>query len=182
MQLLHIYVDSDVQILHTIGERRCKTMTALKELRQSKKLTQRQVAELLGISLRSYITYESDPDKEGTLKYKYLQQELERRLLVDENHGLLTKEEIISSCSGVFEKYPVDYCYLFGSYAKGTATETSDVDLLVSTDVTGMQFFELTERLRETLHKRVDLLDLKQLANNEDLLNEVLKEGIKIYG
>ena len=40
----------------------------------------------------------------------------------------------------------------------------------------------MTERLRESLHKKVDLLDLKQLSNNENLLREVLKEGIKIYG
>ena len=40
----------------------------------------------------------------------------------------------------------------------------------------------MTERLRESLHKKVDLLDLKQLSNNENLLREVLKEGMKIYG
>jgi predicted nucleotidyltransferase len=78
--------------------------------------------------------------------------------------------------------YHVEFCYLFGSYAKGKATEKSDVDLLVSTETTGLTFFEMTERLRESLHKKVDLLDLKQLINNENLLREVLKEGIKIYG
>ena len=28
----------------------------------------------------------------------------------------------------------------------------------------------------------VDLLDMKQLLNNDNLLKEVLKEGIRIYG
>jgi hypothetical protein len=32
------------------------------------------------------------------------------------------------------------------------------------------------------LHKKIDLLDVKQLAGNAELLNEVLKDGIKIYG
>ena len=36
--------------------------------------------------------------------------------------------------------------------------------------------------MRGALHKKVDLLDIKQLLNNEELLNEVLGEGIKIYG
>ena len=30
--------------------------------------------------------------------------------------------------------------------------------------------------------KKIDILDMKQLAGNEKLLNEVLKDGIKIYG
>ena len=39
----------------------------------------------------------------------------------------------INICSSVFGNYSIDYCYLFGSYAKGKATEVSDVDLLIST-------------------------------------------------
>ena len=157
-------------------------MTTLKELRQSKKLTQQEVAEALGISLRSYITYENDMSKNGTLKYRFLLQEVEKMNLLDEEHGTLSVEDIAGTCASVFKNYPVDYCYLFGSYAKGSAGESSDVDVLIATNVSGLQYFELTERLREALHKKVDLLDLKQLAGNEALLNEVLREGIKIYG
>jgi len=51
-----------------------------------------------------------------------------------------------------------------------------------STETTGLKFYGLTEELREALHKQVDLLDKKQLINNEALLDEILKEGIKIYG
>ena len=71
---------------------------------------------------------------------------------------------------------------MFGSYAKGKATETSDIDLLVSDSITGLKFYELVEKLRESLHKKVDLLDFKQFMNNKVLASEVLKEGIKIYG
>ncbi|MBS6441740.1 MAG: nucleotidyltransferase domain-containing protein, partial [Coprobacillus sp.] len=72
-------------------------------------------------------------------------------------------------------------CYLFGSYAKNKATEHSDVDLLISTSITGLKYFELVEILREQLKKKVDLLDSAQLNNNFDLVHEILKEGIKIY-
>ena len=44
-------------------------MGELKELRNEKKLTQQQVADLVGVSLRSYISYENDESKERTLKY-----------------------------------------------------------------------------------------------------------------
>ena len=40
----------------------------------------------------------------------------------------------------------------------------------------------MVEELREALHKKVDALDLKQLDHNMDLVYEVLKDGIKIYG
>ena len=71
---------------------------------------------------------------------------------------------------------------MFGSYAKNKATATSDVDLLVAIPIDGLKFFDLIETLRERLHKKVDLLDFAQLKNNEVLLNEILKDGIKIYG
>ena len=35
---------------------------------------------------------------------------------------------------------------------------------------------------RRTFHKKVDVLDHKQLLKNDALLNEVLKDGVKIYG
>ena len=83
--------------------------------------------------------------------------------------------------SEVFKEYEVFYCYLFGSYAKGITHEISCIDLLISMRVTGLDFFDLIEELREKLHKKVDLLDDRQLINNLDLLREILKDGIKIY-
>ena len=157
-------------------------MTALKEMRITKKLTQQEAARRLGISLRSYIMYENDAEKENTIKYRFLLQELQKMNAVDEEHGILTTEQSEKCCKEVLEAYQVEYCYLFGSYAKGKATEQSDVDLLISTKETGLRFYEIAERLRESLHKKVDLLDMKQLVNNETLIHEMLKDGIKVYG
>ena len=101
---------------------------------------------------------------------------------VDEEHGVLSRDVIEKTCSDIFSEYNVDFCFLFGSYAKGTAVGTSDVDLLISAKITGLKYYELVERLREALHKKVDMLDTKQLLKNEALLNEILKDGIRIYG
>ena len=90
-------------------------------------------------------------------------------------------DDIVSVCQNIFKEYPVHYCYLFGSYAKGNATEKSDVDLLVSTDVRGLKFYGLAEKLRTELKKNVDLLHLDQLKDNPELLDEILKDGEKIY-
>ena len=154
----------------------------LKELRISKKLTQKQVADMVGISLRSYKQYENESDKQNTIKYKYIFEQLSKYGYIDEDTGILDLETIKKIVSEVFELYPVEYCYLFGSYSTNDAREDSDVDLLVSTKVTGMDFYGLAETLRERLHKRVDLLNTEQLTNNAKLLDEVLKKGIKIYG
>ncbi|MBO4668257.1 MAG: nucleotidyltransferase domain-containing protein [Bacilli bacterium] len=153
----------------------------LKELRQSKNLTQLQVANLLNISLRSYKQYENEKEKEGTFKYNYIYDELNKYGFIDEEHGILSIDDIKKIVNQVLSQHEVEYCYLFGSYARGEAEEKSDVDLIVATDITGMDFFGLCEYLREALHKKVDLLNLAQLNNNQQLLYEVLKDGIKIY-
>ncbi|MBP5250429.1 MAG: nucleotidyltransferase domain-containing protein [Lachnospiraceae bacterium] len=157
-------------------------MSMIKRLRTEKKLTQKQAAEILGISLRSYKSYENDNDKVGTLKYNYIIDRLGAINRIDEEHGILDLDFIKEKCKDVFSEYPVHYCILFGSYSKGKAVETSDVDLLVSSDVKGLKFYGMVEKLRTALHKKVDVLSLDQLKENLELTDEILKDGIRIYG
>ncbi len=154
----------------------------LKELRKQKKLTQAECAAYLGVPLRTYQNYETDDRKAGSIKYQYMIQKLEQYGFVDEEHGILGIQTIKEVCAEVFANYNVEYCFLFGSYAKGKANEKSDVDLLMSTSDKGMRFYDLVETLREKLKKRVDVLNREQLNNNEALLDEILKDGVKIYG
>lgn len=44
---------------------------------------------------------------------------------------MLTIDEIKNAVSKVGKKYGIKSAYLFGSYAKNTATERSDVDLII---------------------------------------------------
>lgn len=157
-------------------------MEGLKELRKERNLTQKQVSELVGISLRSYKSYENDSSKLGTFKYNYIVEQLKKINPVDENHGVLDVDDIKRKCTQVFEKYEIDFCYLFGSYAKHKAGPTSDVDLLISANINGLKFYGLIEEIRNALHKRVDVLDMNQLKDNLELTEEILKEGVKIYG
>ena len=154
----------------------------LKEIRLEASLTQEEASKLLGISRRTYITYEKDFFKLSKQKQNFIIEALKEYNKIDETHGLLTIEQIIDICHEVFKEYEVNYCYLFGSYAKGKASETSDIDLLISTNVTGLDYFGLIEELREKLHKKVDLFDDRQLKDNFTLTQEILKNGIKIYG
>lgn len=156
--------------------------TSLRQLREQARLTQQQAAELLQISLRSYKSYENEPEKKDTLKYRYLVRDLSEKTAVDETHGILTEEDIRAACSKTFADYPAEFCYLFGSYAKGKASEESDVDLLVSTGLKGIRYYGLVEQLRNALKKNVDVLEINQLQNNTELIREILRDGVKIYG
>jgi predicted nucleotidyltransferase len=155
---------------------------SIKELRKSLDLTQKEVSKLVNFPLRTYINYENDESKKDTIKYNYIKEKLEEYGYVDEEHGILTIEKIKTITSSVLSKYDAEYCYLFGSYAKDTATELSDVDLLLSSSVTGMKFYGLVEDLREHLKKKVEVITVSSLEGNLDLLNEILKDGIKVYG
>lgn len=151
-------------------------------MRIEKNLTQQQAAEFMGISLRSYKSYENDEEKIGTLKYNYMIEKLSEINPIDESHGVINIEYIQQKCEKVFEEYEIEFCYLFGSYAKGKATPESDVDLLISTEVSGLKFYGLVEEIRTALHKKVDVLNMNQLTDNPELTKEILKDGIKIYG
>jgi len=97
-------------------------------------------------------------------------------------------EEITSHFDEVFESIPsMQYDNLNEDVRVNKTGEIKiddrfDFDLLISSEISGLRFYELTEKLREALRKKIDLLDMKQLVGNEKLLNEVLKDGIKIYG
>ncbi len=155
----------------------------MKNLRKEAELTQTDVANMSGISLRTYQSYENGSGKENAPTYKYIMTILEDFLRLDEDHGHLLLSNIKEICQDIFSRYDVKACYLFGSYAKGEAREDSDVDLFIVTDLSGFDYFGLIEELREALHKRVDLLNQRNAKNDVNfLVNEIMVKGIKIYG
>ena len=88
------------------------------------------------------------------------------------------KDAIKDIVNPILDKYQINRCYLFGSYARREPRENSDVDLLIDTDITGLKFFSLVEELRTSLHKKVDVVRIKALTADNDLVINVIKEGI----
>ena len=157
----------------------------LKELRTEYNLTQKQASAILGMPERTYRRYEMDENYGNQLKRDALMNAIIKTYEITETNGLLTIEQIIKKVTNLFEdkyKEQIDFCYLFGSYAKGCPKEDSDVDLYVSTSLVGLRFVGLIENLRQTLHKKVDVVRSSDLNNNVGLTNEIMKSGIKIYG
>lgn len=156
-------------------------MNELKKIRSSLDMSQIEAAKQLGISRRTYQKYEAIED-ENDSKLNYFIFKLKELNVIDEEHGILKLDDIKKIVGKVLSKYEVNFCYIFGSYAKNKATSLSDIDLLIDTKITGLDFFGLIEELRQSLHKKIDLLNINQLDNNPELLKEILKDGIKIYG
>lgn len=157
----------------------------LKELRNEYNLSQLEAAKIVGVPERTYRRYENDDNYGSLIKRKMFINMLNEHCEINEEKGLLSVQLIKEKVSALFDNEydgQIDFCYLFGSYAKGLANEKSDVDLYVSSSLTGLRFVGLIERLRQTLHKKVDLIRSSELNNNIDLVNEILKGGIKIYG
>lgn len=157
----------------------------LKELRIEYELSQVEAANILGISERTYRRYENDENYGNVMMRNTFINILNKHCEINEEKGILTVDQIRNKVKELFEleyKNKIDFCYLFGSYAKGLATEKSDVDLYISSSLTGLRFVGLIERLRQTLHKKIDLIRSSELNNNVELSNEIMKDGIKIYG
>ena len=163
---------------------RMKTMS-LKETRINYGLSQVEAASIVGVPVRTFRRYELNEQYGSSFKRTMFINLLKDKFEITEEKGLLTIEKIKQIVTELFDsQYPslIDFCYLFGSYAKGLAKDSSDVDLYVSSSLTGLSFIGLIERLRQALHKKVDVIRSSELENNIELANEILKDGVKIYG
>lgn len=157
----------------------------MNELRQKRKelgLTQIQAANVCGVSRRTYQTYEETQNLNKT--YDELIDRLNDMGILDGSNYILSVKFIKQVCNQLFkEKYSEIKCaYLFGSYARNEASGKSDIDILVVCPPIGMKFYKIASELEEQLHKQVDLHTHRELSNNERFLEEVLKDGVKIYG
>ena len=154
----------------------------LKRKRKELGLTQIQVAKAIGVSRRTYQTYEETNHFNDT--YNEILRKLNEMGDPDGTNHILSVKTIKRVCGELFkEEYPeVECAYLFGSYARGEATSSSDIDILVVCPPMGMKFYAIAALLEERLHKEIDLHTHRQLSENAEFLRQILKDGIKIYG
>ena len=78
------------------------------------------------------------------------------------------KEKIVKIC----ERNDIEFCALFGSFARGEATEESDIDLLVKfSKPIGWAFYGIVEELENALGRKVDLA-------TENMVGERIRESV----
>ena len=81
----------------------------------------------------------------------------------------------------VFEQYGVKRAVLFGSYAKGTADDKSDVDLLVDSGLRGLRFVSFCEDISRAAGRDVDLFDVTHIEKNSRIEREIVDTGVVIH-
>lgn len=78
------------------------------------------------------------------------------------------KEKIVEIC----ERNDIEFCALFGSFARGEANEDSDIDLLVRfSKPIGWAFYGIAEDLEKALGRKVDLA-------TENMIGKRLRESV----
>ncbi len=81
----------------------------------------------------------------------------------------------------VFASHGVKEAVLFGSYAKGTATEKSDVDLLVDSGLRGLRFVGFLDDVQRAVGKEVDLFDVTHIESGSLIDREIQRTGVTVY-
>jgi len=105
---------------------------------------------------------------------------------------IYTIDQLGEKIAPVARKYGLNAVYIFGSYAKGEATDDSDVDILIDksgTTIKGMfAMGGLYNDLFEAVGKPVDLITtgaLEQKSTMERtpwIVEKLNREKVKIYG
>ena len=153
----------------------------LKELRKTKRLTQVDAASIAGVSVESYKNHELGRSRGDSPLGRMIFDKLSAYEPYGFEKGILPLDLIKQTLSDVLGSKPVDFAYLFGSYAKGEADAKSDVDIMVSGAITGLEFFSLGGELERALHKNVDIIRLSDVGANQDLIREIMATGIRKY-
>ena len=79
-------------------------------------------------------------------------------------------------------RYHAEYALLFGSYARGDATEDSDIDVVVfgGEGFSKRDIFAFAEDLRELTGKEVDAFEICEVNVGTPFYDAVMKEGKRI--
>ena len=96
---------------------------------------------------------------------------------------MLTIEAIKSYITPIAKKYPIDSIILYGSYARGDASDTSDIDLIVESGgrLHNRKIFALGGELLSVLPVRVDVYDILEIANPSAMYDNIQREGVTVY-
>ena len=104
---------------------------------------------------------------------------------------IYTTEAIKRIIEPIAKKYKLKAVFLFGSYARGTATENSDIDLMIDTAGSDLDTLfklgALYDELSQTFCKEIDLITVSSFeqpairASEISFRENILKERKNLY-
>lgn len=82
----------------------------------------------------------------------------------------------------IIDRHRVDKAVVFGSYARGTATPESDIDMVVygGDGFQARSVFAIAEELHEASGKRVDVYERREIQEGSPLLRAIEEEGVAL--
>ena len=96
---------------------------------------------------------------------------------------MISIDEITKCLTPIFDNSGVTRAVLFGSYAKGTATDSSDIDIIIETEshIRGLMFYGILDRVVDALGMEVDMIPRRSIKPNSPIEDEINKTGRLIY-
>lgn len=93
-------------------------------------------------------------------------------------------EQITTIFFPLFQRVAVKKAVLFGSYARGEATDASDIDIFLDSGgkLRGLKFIGFCEQLEEAAQKPVEVIEKFEIDTSSKLFQIISAEGITIYG
>lgn len=94
----------------------------------------------------------------------------------------MNREEKIENIKNILlRKFECDVIILFGSYARNTQNEESDIDIAIKSNrkISKKEIFEMRLELEETIKNDIDLINLDNI--NDDFKYEILMNGKTLY-
>lgn len=90
------------------------------------------------------------------------------------------EKEIFEQIGELARTYQAEKIVLFGSRARGTNSEKSDIDLAVYGCGNFREFsFDVEEKVRTLLE--FDLINMEEKGVSEELIREIERDGVVIY-
>lgn len=98
------------------------------------------------------------------------------------SEAVLSLNKIKEIVKPIALKYQVKEIYLFGSYARGEATDESDLDFLVfgGENFKLTMIFSLAEELREAFQKNVDVFEIHEINQQSVFYDTIMKERLLV--
>ena len=96
---------------------------------------------------------------------------------------IYTIEELKKILEEILKKFEVKRATLFGSYAKNSATPTSDIDIVIDSEgkLLNINFYGLLEDLVQKLQKNIDLFEISEIQEGSRIYNDIQNEGVIVY-
>jgi predicted nucleotidyltransferase len=102
---------------------------------------------------------------------------------MERSNKITDLQSIKTQLEPLFIKHGVVRAVVFGSYAKGTTTKNSDIDIMKDSagNLRGIDFFVAQAEMAKALPIASDIFEKREIKEGSKMQSEILKTGVVIY-